>query len=81
MSISDRLDQIGQRYGDVSIADASRHTLIGRDIPDMVAALRAVLDVCDRVEASIIPRGDFETGQKSASLTVRSAVTAALGEA
>ena len=40
----------------------------------MLAAVRAVLDACDRIDASIIPSGDFEVGQKSVTQTVRMVV-------
>lgn len=75
MSISDRLDQIESRPVSWPWLDRAAD-----DKRVLVAALRAVLDVCDRVESSIIPRGGFETGQKSTSLTVRAAISAALGE-
>lgn len=44
----------------------------------LLTALRAVLDACDRIDASLIPSGDFETGQKSVTATVRAVVESAL---
>ena len=44
------------------------------DKPALVAAVRAVLDACDRTDASIIPSGGFEVGQKSVTQTIRMVV-------
>lgn len=67
MSISDRLDQLEREA-----VEANEHLLL--------AALRAVLEACDRIDASLIPHGDFETGQKSVTGTMRAIVTAAFAE-
>lgn len=87
MPISDRLDQIearaetvvGLTLGDDNARDA--YNLVEDAVPDLVAAVRAVLDACDRIDASIIPSGDFEVGQKSVTQTVRMIVERKLSTA
>lgn len=66
---SDPMIANGMRPGDAEFIAASR-----TDVPDLLAAVRAVLDACDRIDASIIPSGDFEVGQKSVTQTVRMVV-------
>lgn len=83
MPISDRLDQIEQdaqdaaecwpvgrsKFNTESNAEAIDGALANGE--QTLAALRAVLDTCDQIDASLIPNGDFETGQKSVTQTVR----------
>lgn len=83
MSISDRLDQIERESVEAneqwdcgrSAFNADNHAppidaaLVNGE--RTLAAVRAVLDACDRIDASIIPSGDFEVGQKSVTQTVR----------
>lgn len=45
MSISDRLDQIEGRCSWANSTLTARHMLIGKDVPDLVATVRAVLDL------------------------------------
>lgn len=63
MKITDRLDQIEARAG--------------ADVPTLVAALRAVLDLCD--EAADPPGvSGFEVGMAAMSQKVRNAIGTAL---
>lgn len=52
------------------------------DVPRLVAALRAVLDVCDGLEEAhrVNPDQAFEFGLEEAAHQVRNAIEAALGE-
>jgi hypothetical protein len=52
------------------------------DVPALVAALRAVLDVCDGLEEAhrANPEQTYEYGLEEAAHQVRNAVEAALGE-
>lgn len=63
-------------YGHTDLVQAYRagHENSHAHVPDLLAAVRAVLDACDRIDASIIPSGDFEVGQKSVTQTVRMVV-------
>ena len=86
MSISDRLGQIERETVEAneqwdcgrSAFNADNHAppidaaLVNGE--HMLAALRAVSDVCDRIDASITPSGDFEVGQKSVTQTIRMVV-------
>lgn len=80
MSISDRLGQIEAR---IIRAREGRHTdrymVLDVDAPEILAALRAVIDLCD--EAADPPGvSGFEVGMAAMSQKVRTAVHAALGE-
>ena len=83
MSISDRLDQIEVRRAQANSSLNGRHMLVGKDIPDMLAALRAVLDVCEWSELGWYPEpkyDEYTPGQLDTAERVRAAITAALGE-
>ena len=45
MSISDRLDQIEARRAQANSSLNGRHMLVGKDVPEMLDALRAVLNL------------------------------------
>lgn len=49
MSISDRLDQIEARRAQANSSLNGRHMLVGKDVPEMLAAIRAVLDLHEAV--------------------------------
>ena len=53
------------------------------DVPALVAALRAVLDVCEGLEEAhrANPTQSYEYGLEEAAHQVRNAIAAALGEA
>lgn len=81
MSISDRLDEIEARRAQANSSLNGRHMLVGKDVPEMLDALRAVLDLCDKalaVKVSGSTEGDAAMAAfASAAL---SAITADLGE-
>ena len=88
MSISDRLDQISARaetvvgltLGDDNARDA--YNLVEDAVPDLVAALRAVLDLCELIEKAHAanPKQTYEQGMEVAAHKVRTVIAAALGE-
>lgn len=83
MSINDRLGE-AMTAAEACMADrpADPNAVeLAMRVPDLVAAVRAVLDVCDRIDASIIPSGDFEVGQKSVTQTIRMIVERRLSTA
>ena len=88
MSISDRLDQISARaetvvgltLGDDNARDA--YNLVEDAVPDLLAALRAVLDVCEGLEEAhrANPEQAYEYGLEEAAHQVRNTIAAALRE-
>ena len=83
MSISARLDEIRAR---IIRAREGRHTdrhmVLDVDAPAMLAALRAVLDVCELIEKAHAanPKQTYEQGMEVAAYKMRTVITAALGE-
>ena len=82
MSISDRLGEIEVRRAHANSSLNGRHMLVGKDVPEMLAALRAVLDLhkpYDDCGEPLCCRGCDVCGYGWPCDTVR-AVKAALGE-
>lgn len=82
MSISDRLDEIEARRAQANSSLNGRHMLVGKDVPEMLAALRAVLDLCELIEKAHAanPKQTYEQGMEVAAHKVRTVIAAALGE-
>lgn len=83
MSISDRLDEIEVRRAQANSSLNGRHMLVGKDVPEMLAALRAVLDVCEKSELGMYPEPRYDEyipGQLDTAERIRNAINAALGE-
>ena len=51
----DRLDEIEARRAQAKASLTSRHLLVGKDVPELLAALRAVLDLHEEAEPSSNP--------------------------
>ena len=79
MSISDRLDEIEVRRAQANSSLNGRHMLVGKDIPDMLAALRAVLTINTGDNRNVYGI-DFEAGMVKALWIVHQTIATALGE-
>lgn len=88
MSISDRLDEIEQRRAQANSSLMVRNMLTGKDVPDMLSALRAVLDLHPKSPGQRwvgFPRADRQehyciADQQAWPCDTHRAATAALGE-
>lgn len=84
MSISDRLDEMEDDIHDAFRLPKSAPValVVEEDAPAMLAALRAVLDVCELIEKAHAanPKRTYEQGMEVAAYKMRTVITAALGE-
>ena len=76
MSAADRLDQIEARTS-LPLSVEGVMLLRKHDVPALVAALRAVLRVCDATEATPVP-GIVITGAAVSTTNIRRAIEEAL---
>lgn len=69
-------------YGYMDDADAEFIAASRTDVPALVAALRAVLDLCELIEKAHAanPKQTYEQGMEVAAHKVRTVIAAALGE-
>ena len=82
MSSSDRLDEIEARIVRAREGrHTDRHMVLDVDAPALVDALRAVLDVCDRVLAvTVAGSSEGDAAMAAFAAVAQHAIEAALGE-
>lgn len=82
MSISDRLDEIEDDIPLAARSPEMAHHFTADHGPELLTALRAVLDVCGLIERAheANPERTYEQGMEVAAHKMRTVIAAALGE-